>query len=99
MSLPCQMELCSSLSPDCRPPVAVPRRTSARRKNATVEDDVFVIVTVVATSAPAGPDWSADVAIAEIVDAGRLFRPVRLAYVLTVPTGLPKVLDQLTTSG
>src|SRR5215469_3474968 len=99
MSLPCQIDDCSSLSPDCRPPVVVPRRTSARRKNATAEDDVFVIVTVVAVSAPSGPDCSAEVAVAEIADAGRLFRPVRLAYADTVPTGWPSDLLQLTTSG
>ncbi len=72
-------ETCSSLvTPIPLVPLAVPwRRTSARRKNATVEDEVLVTVTVVATSAPSGPDCSADVAVAEIVDAGRLFRPVR----------------------
>src|SRR5215469_4534231 len=99
MSLPCQIDDCSSLSPDCRPPVVVPRRTSARRKNATAEDDVFVIVTVVATSAPSGPDFSAEAAVAETADAGRLLRPVRSAYADTVPTGWPSDLLQSTTSG
>src|SRR5690349_5334474 len=57
MSLFCQSEDCSSLSPDSSWPVAVPRRTSARSRNATVEADVLVIVTVVARSAPSGPAW------------------------------------------
>src|SRR5947209_1884892 len=34
-----------------------PRRTSPRRKNATVVLAVLVTVTVVSLSAPLGPDW------------------------------------------
>src|SRR6266853_5745685 len=52
MSLSCQSEDCSSLSPDSSWPLAVPRRTSARSRNETADDEVFVIVTVVARSAP-----------------------------------------------
>ena len=81
MSLSCQIEDCSSLSPDSSWPLAVPRRTSARSKNATVEDEVLVIVTVVARSAPSGPACWAVVAVAEIDDCGSVCRPVRFAYV------------------
>src|SRR5215469_867740 len=70
MALPCQIEDCSSLSPDCSPPVAVPRRTSARRKNATAEDEVLVTVTVVARSAPSGPACRAVLAVAETDEDG-----------------------------
>src|SRR6516225_7109825 len=54
MSLFCQIEDCSSLSPAAGV-VPVPRRTSARSRKATAEE-LFVIVTVVARSAPFGPD-------------------------------------------
>src|SRR5215470_16488419 len=64
MSLFCQIDDCSSLSPASSWPPAVPRRTSARSRNATVELDVFVIVTVVARSAPLGPGWLTVVAVA-----------------------------------
>src|SRR5215472_16592587 len=99
MSLFCQSEDCSSLSPDSSWPLAVPRRTSARSKNATVEADVLVIVTVVARSAPAGPAWLTVLEVAVIDEAGSVCKPVRFAYWETVPTGWPRDLPQLTTSG
>src|SRR6266566_4805475 len=85
MSLFCQSEDCSSLSPASSWPLAVPRRMSARSRNATVEAEVLVIVTVLA------------VAVTE--EAGSVCSPVRFAYWETVPCGWPSVLDQFTTSG
>ena len=70
MSLPCQIEDCSSLSPDSSWPPAVPRRTSARSRNATVDGEVLVIVTVVSRSAPSGPAWLTVVAVAVTDDCG-----------------------------
>ena len=100
MSLSCQIEDCSSLSPDSSWPLAVPRRTSARRRNATVELEVLVIVTVVAQVARrrARPGWPS-LAVAVTEDGGSVCRPVRFAYCETVPCGWPSVLDQFTTSG
>src|SRR5205823_1231221 len=89
MSLFCHSEDCSSLSPDSSWPPAVPRRTSARSRNATVEPDVLVIVTVVARSAPSGPAWLTVLAVAVTEDCGRVCRPVRFAYWETVPCGWP----------
>src|SRR5215469_14997061 len=93
MSLLRHSEDCSSLSP------AVPRRTSARSKNATVDGEVLVRVTVVARSAPAGPAWLTVLAVAVIDDCGSVCRPVRFAYCEIVPCGWPRDLPQLTTSG
>src|SRR5215831_2620434 len=99
MSLFCQIEDCSSLSPASSWPVGVPRRTSARSRNATVELDVLVMVTVVARSAPSGPAWLTVLAVAVTDDCGSVCRPVRLAYWEIVPCGWPSVLFQLTASG
>src|SRR5947207_5074722 len=99
MSLPCQIEDCSSLSPGSSWPPAVPRRTSARSRKATVDEAVLVIVTVVARSAPSGPAWLTVLAVAETDDCGSVCRPVRFAYLETAPCGWPSVLFQLTTSG
>src|SRR5260370_10553627 len=99
MSLFCQIEDCSSLSPASSWPLAVPRRTSARSRKATVELDVLVIVTVVARSAPSGPDWVAVVAEAVTEAGGRVCRPVRFAYVEMTPPCWPSVLLQFVTSG
>src|SRR5262249_14175850 len=99
MSLSRQSEDCSSLSPGSSWPPAVPRRTSARSKKATVDADVLVMVTVVARSAPAGPAWLTVLAAAETDDCGSACRPVRFAYWESVPCGWPSVLDQFTASG
>src|SRR5690349_18710349 len=99
MSLPCQIEDCSSLSPGSSWPLAVPRRMSALSRKATVDGEVLVIVTVVARSAPPGPGWLAVEAIAEIDDCGSVCSDCRLAYWESVPCGWPSVLVQLTTSG
>src|SRR5215510_3159918 len=99
MSLLPQSEDCNSLSPGSSWPPAVPRRTSARSKNATVDGEVLVRVTVVARSAPAGPGWLAVLAVAVIDDCGSVCRPVRFAYCEIVPCGWPRDLPQLTTSG
>src|SRR6266568_949437 len=72
MSLFCQIEDCSSLSADSSWPLAVPRRTSARSRNATVDEEVLVIVTVVARSAPAGPACVVVAAVADMAEAGRV---------------------------
>src|SRR5262249_47847116 len=80
MSLLRHSEDCSSLSPGSSWPPAVPRRTSARSKNATVDGEVLVRVTVVARSAPAGPGWLTVLAVAVIEDCGSVCRPVRFAY-------------------
>src|SRR5215475_4576266 len=79
MSLSCQSEDCSSLSPGNSWPLAVPRRTSARSRKATVDGEVLVIVTVVALSAPAGPAWVVVVAAAETADGGSVCNACRLA--------------------
>src|SRR5215469_18564543 len=99
MSLFCHSEDCSSLSPDSSWPPGVPRRTSARSRNATVEAEVLVIVTVVARSAPLGPAWFTVLEVAVIDDGGRVCRPVRFAYVEMVPCGWPSVLFQFIASG
>src|ERR1051326_3673028 len=98
-SLPCQSEDCSSLPPGSSWPLAVPRRTSARSRNATADEDVLVIVTVVARSAPAGPACVVVEAVAEMADCGSACSDCRFAYCERVPCGWPSVLDQLTTSG
>src|SRR5262245_52347694 len=99
MSLFCQIEDGSSLSPGSSWPPAVPRRTSARSRKATVDGEVLVIVTVVARSAPAGPAWVVVVAVAEMDDVGSVCSACRLAYWLSVPFGWPSDLPQFTTSG
>src|ERR1051326_4760710 len=99
MSLLRQSEDCSSLSPASSCPVAVPRRMSARSRNATVEPEVLVTVTVVARSAPSGPAWLTVLEVAVMDEFGSACSPVRFAYVDTVPCGWPSVLDQFTTSG
>ena len=91
MSLPCQIEDRSSLSPGSSWPLAVPRRTSALSRKATVDEEVLVIVTVVARSAPSGPAWLTVLAVAETDDCGSVCSPVRLAYCDTVPCGWPSV--------
>src|SRR5215467_8191305 len=80
MSLPCQIEEWSSLSPDSSWPPAVPRRTSALSKKATVDEEVLVIVTVLARSAPSGPAWLTVLAVAETDDCGSVCRDCRFAY-------------------
>src|SRR6266702_5119801 len=92
MSLSCQIEDWSSLSPASSWPPAVPRRTSARSRNATVDEDGLVIVTVVARSAPPGPDWVTVEAVAEMDDCGSVCKPARFAYCDSVPCGWPRVL-------
>src|SRR5579875_3323595 len=99
MSLPVQIADGSSLSPGSSPPEDVPRRMSARTRNATAEPEVFVIVTVVSRSAPAGPAWSTVAAVAETPPCGSVRRPVGSAYWVIVACGWPSVLDQSTTSG
>src|SRR6516165_3658886 len=94
MSLSGQSEVCSSLSPASSWPLVVPRRTSARSRNATVDDEVFVMVTVVARSAPSGPACRVVVAVAVMDDDGRACKPVRCAYCETVPCGWPRALLQ-----
>ena len=60
---------------------------------------VLVIVTVVARSAPSGPAWLTVLEVAVTAESGSACSPVRFAYWLTVPTGWPSDLPQLTTSG
>src|SRR5947207_15605061 len=74
MSLPCQIDDCSSLSPDSSWPLAVPRRMSALSRKATVDEEALVIVTVVARSAPSGPDWLAVDAVAQMDDSDSVCR-------------------------
>src|SRR5262249_11677010 len=60
----------TSLSPPAGLPAAFPRRTSARRKTATVGlDDVVVIVTSVVVSASAVPAGAACVVAVTEIDA------------------------------
>src|SRR5262249_4930565 len=99
MSLSCQSEDCSSLSPASSCPPAVPRRTSARGRKATADGEVLVIVTVVARSAPAGPAWVVVAAVAEMDDCDSVCSACRLAYWLSVPFGWPSDFFQFTTSG
>src|SRR5215472_211208 len=68
MSLFCQIDDCSSLSPAAGV-VPVPRRTSARTRKAG-ELELLVIVTVVARSAPSGPDCVAVLAVTARDDEG-----------------------------
>src|SRR5258708_35393073 len=79
MSLPGQSEDCSSLSPGSSWPLAVPRRTSARSRNATADGEVLVTVTVVARSDPAGPACLVVAAVAETREAGSGRRGLRVA--------------------
>src|SRR5215813_13399051 len=73
MSLPLQTIGNTWLSPVCSEPSAWPRRTSARRKNATVGvDDVLVIVTTV-VSRPPGAGWLTSLAVTDA--DGRFCRP------------------------
>ena len=98
MSLLCHTEDCSSLSPESSWPLAVPRRMSARRRKPTVELDVLVIVTMVARSAPSGPDWVVVVAEAVAETCGSDWSDVRSAYYDSVACGWPSVLLQFTAS-
>src|SRR5215467_3270291 len=98
MSLLCQIEDCSSLSPESSWPLALPRRMSARSKKATVELDALLIVTVVARSAPSGPDWVVVIAEAVTEAFGSDCSDVRFAYCDSVACGWPSVLGQFTTS-
>src|SRR5258707_12205073 len=98
MSLPCQIEDCSSLPPESSWPPAVPRRTSARSRNAALELEVLVIVTVVVRSPP-GPAECVVAAVTDTADCGSVCSDVRFAYVEIVPCGWPSVLLQFTTSG
>src|SRR5215469_4021703 len=79
MSLFCQIEDCNSLSPASSWPPAVPRRTSARSRNETLEAEVLVMVTVVARSAPSGPAWVTVEEVTETDEFGSDARPVRFA--------------------
>src|SRR5579872_6591624 len=99
MSLLLQVTGRTSLSPATGTPAAVPRRTSARRKNPTVGAvDVLVIVTVVTSSAASS--GAATVAARTVTVAGARFRrAVRSAYWRNVAWGLPSDAFQLTTSG
>src|SRR5579863_7207216 len=111
MSLSLQVIGSTSLSPVSAVPLASPRRTSARTKNATAGfDDGLVIVTLV-TSAPSLPAV-VEPAVVEpvVVDAaactgsdGRPCSAVMSAYwVSGAPLsacGLPSVLFQSITSG
>src|SRR6185437_6550611 len=99
MSLFCHIEDCSSLSPGSSWPPAVPRRTSARSRKATVDGEVLVTVTVVARSAPSGPAWVVVAALAVMADCGSVCSACRLAELEITPTGWPSDLVQLTTSG
>src|ERR1700742_179208 len=99
MSLPCQIEDCSSLSTGSTRPSAVPRRTSARSRKETAEEEVLVIVTRLATSCPSGPGRRLVAAVAVMADLGRVWSACRLAYWDITPDGSPSVLAQLTTSG
>src|SRR5262249_1841241 len=82
MSLSCQSEDCSSLSPASSCPPAVPRRTSARSRKATADGEVLVIVTVVARSAPAGPAWVVVAAVAGVGACPPPLNPCPLAHSL-----------------
>jgi hypothetical protein len=95
-SLSCQVEDCSSLSPGSSWPAAVPRRTSARSRNETAEEEVFVIVTAVVRSAPS---CRVVTAVALTEDCGSVRSACRFAYREMTPDGSPSVLAQFTTSG
>ncbi len=98
VSLPLQRTGSTSLSPESGSPAASPRRTSARRKNATDGVcEVFVTVTEV-TRVP--PTLAPDVeAVTEIVALGRSWSPVKSAYWDIVACGFSTVAFQLTMSG
>ena len=98
MSLPCQIEDCSSLSPGRTWPPAVPRRTSARSRNATAEADVSRMVTVVARSAPSGPARRTVAALTETPVRGSVCSAFSRAYWLMMPCGRPSDLAKLVTS-
>src|SRR5580704_12822291 len=96
MSLSLQVMGSTSLSPDAAAGSAVPRRTSARTKNATaLLDDGLVIVTLV-VSEPFAPA-AVDAATCTGSD-GRPCRAVMSAYWLSgaplLAWGLPSVLVQ-----
>src|SRR5689334_7044623 len=92
----------TSLSPDAGAPDREPRRTSARRKNATDGFcDVLVIVTSVSVSLPSAPDpprdgwvWAVTRTVAPPSDCSW----VRLPYCVIVACGLPIVAPQSTWS-
>src|SRR5271163_3811596 len=88
MSSPFQVEDCSSLSPACGCPLLLPRRTSARSRNASAED-VLVSVTVVARSAPSGPGWDTVDALTDTLDFGSVDSDWRLAHWVRVAPALP----------
>jgi hypothetical protein len=95
-SLPCQVEDWSSLSPASSWPVAVPRRTSARSRNETADEEVSVIVTAVVRSAPS---CLVVTAVAVTEDGGSFCSACRFAYCEMTPDGSPSVLAQFTASG
>src|SRR5262249_55526450 len=95
MSLPCQIDDCSSLSPGSSWPPGVPRRTSALSRKATVDREVLVMVMVVARSAPFGPAWAVVAAVAVTADCGSVCSACRLAGVLIKPTRRPRELGPL----
>src|SRR5271167_3670801 len=100
MSLSLQNTGSSWLSPGDGAPAGDPRRTSARRKNATVAVLVsLVIVTLVAVSAPSGPGCGCVVALTPSCAGPSVRSSRRSAYWLIVAPALPIVLDQSTMSG
>src|SRR5213076_2462352 len=96
MSLPCHIEDCSSLSPGSSWPPAVPRRTSALSRKATVDGEVLVTVTVVARSAPPGPACVVVAALAVMADCGSVCSACNSAYLDITPPGWSSDLVQLT---
>src|SRR5580693_8921294 len=104
MSLSLQVSGSTWLSPACAVPAAVPRRTSARRKNATAGfDDGLVIVTSVTTSSPSGPRCGLVSADTWTGSDGSVCSAVMSAYWLCgeplSACGLPSVVSQSITSG
>src|ERR1700730_878720 len=98
MSLFCQTEDCSSLSPASSWPAVVPRRTSARSRNATLDAEVLVMVTVVAWSAPPGPDRVVGDAVATMDEGGSPRSDRGFAYWLSTAGGWPRVFGQFPAS-
>src|SRR5580658_4570358 len=101
MSLSLQVIGSTSLSPEPAVPSGLPRRTSARRKNATAWfDDGFVIVTLVASR----PPCACGAVAAETCTGsdGRVCSAVMLAYWLSgdplSACTAPSVVFQLSTS-
>src|SRR2546429_6823834 len=68
------------LSPGSGCPLAVPRRTSARRKNETAVGELFVTVTLVAVSSPPAPALARVLATAFTLAWGRPWSAWRLAH-------------------